>query len=76
MHIVIAGLYATIIWLSLLAYTVILHGWWLVVIIAGPIIISALIIGLIGLDILVDRIAKRWFPAKPPDKEPETAATA
>lgn len=60
MHIVIAGLYAVIIWLSILAYTIILDGFWLVVAIAGPIIVSALLVGLIALDHIVQRLADRF----------------
>lgn len=71
MHILIAGLYAGIIWLSLLAYTIILEGWWMVVVIAGPVIISALIVGLIALDELGARIGRWLRPAKPPDARPK-----
>lgn len=67
MHILIAGLYAGIIWLSMLAYTIIIDGMWPVVAIAGPIIISALIVGLIALDYLVYRLWRRLRPAHPPD---------
>lgn len=71
MHILIAGLYAGIIWLSLLAYTIILEGWWMVVVIAGPVIISALIVGLIALDELGARIGRWMRRAKPPDAQPK-----
>lgn len=68
MHILIATLYAIIIWLSLLAYTVIIGGFWLVALMVGPFIISALVIGLIAADMLIARIS-RWFTRKP---KPET----
>lgn len=64
MHIIIAGLYAAILWLSVLAYTVIvgLHPFW--VLLLGPVIISGLIAALIGLDLLLSParpfIARRW----------------
>lgn len=63
MHIVIASLYSIIIWLSLLAYTIIVGGFWIVALVAGPFIISAIVIGLIALDMLVARLA-RWFSRK------------
>lgn len=40
MHIVIATLYS-IIWLPLLSYTIIVGGFWIVALVAGPFIISA-----------------------------------
>lgn len=68
MHIVIATLYAVIIWLSLMAYTVIIGGFWLVALIAGPLIISALVVGLIAADMLVARIQTRFGqPVAPPE---------
>ncbi len=60
MHILIATLYAIIIWLSLMAYTAIVGGFWLVGLIAGPVIISALVVGLIAADVLVARIQTRF----------------
>lgn len=65
MHILIATLYAIVIWLSLLSYTIIVGGFWLVALIAGPIIISALVIGLIAADILICRLAKRFARKRP-----------
>lgn len=65
MHILIATLYAIVIWLSLLSYTVILGGFWLVALIAGPIIISALVIGLIAADMLIYRVSKRFSRKRP-----------
>lgn len=59
-HILIATLYSVIIWLSLLSYTMIVGGFWLVALIAGPVIISALVIGLIAADILVCRVSRRF----------------
>lgn len=65
MHILIATLYAIVIWLSLLSYTIIVGGFWLVALIAGPIIISALVIGLIAMDILIYRTSKRFSRKRP-----------
>lgn len=76
MHILIAGLYAGIIWLSLLAYTIIIDGMWMVVVIAGPVIISSLIVGLIGLDALIARIGARLRLSRPPDRRPSAKTTS
>lgn len=53
MHIVIAGLYSAIIYLSILAYMVIvgLHPGW--VLVTGPVIISGLIAALITAELFV-----------------------
>lgn len=63
MHIVIAGLYSAIIYLSLLAYMVIvgLHPGW--VLVTGPVIISGLIAALITAEIFVAWLSKgaRWM---------------
>ncbi len=68
MHILIATLYAIVIWLSLMAYTLILGGYWLVALIGGPIIISALVVGLLAADMLVARIQTRFgVPVAPPE---------
>ena len=63
MHIVIATLYSIIIWLSLLSYTIIVGGFWIVALVAGPFIISAIVIGLIALDMLIERVG-RWMSRK------------
>lgn len=70
MHILIASLYAIIIWLSLMAYTVIVGGFWLVALIAGPLIISALVIGLIAADMLVARVQTRFGRPQPEPTKP------
>lgn len=66
MHILIATLYGTLIWLSLMAYTAILGGFWLVGLIAGPLIISALVLGLLAADALVARVQTRFGRRAPP----------
>jgi hypothetical protein len=64
MHVLIAGLYATIIWLSLLAYMLIvgLHPGW--VLLLGPVIISGVIAVLLALDFILEPlwpiVARRW----------------
>jgi hypothetical protein len=64
MHVLIAGLYAAILWLALLAYTVIigLSAFWVLVL--GPVVISGLIAALLVLDLVLDPLwpilARRW----------------
>lgn len=53
MNVVISGLYAVIIWLSLMAYLVIIDGPWAWALIASPFIILGVIVGLLGLDALL-----------------------
>lgn len=67
LHILIATLYSIVLWLSLLAYTLIVGGFWLVALIAGPIIISSFVIGLLAADMLIARLEKRfgWRTVKP-----------
>ena len=72
MHVLIAGLYATTIWLALLAYSVITGRLWIPVLAAGPIVISALIGVLIGLDALIERIGRHFHPPPEPSKPPPT----
>lgn len=68
MHVLIATLYAAIIWLSLLAYTIIIGGFWVVIAVTGPFIISAVVIGLLALDLLVARVTRLVRKPKLPDK--------
>lgn len=64
MHVLIAGLYAAIIWLALLAYVVILglSPFWVLVL--GPVVVSGLIAALLTLDFLLNPLwpilARRW----------------
>lgn len=53
MNVVISGLYAVIIWLSLMAYLVIIDGPWLWALFASPFIISGVIVALLALDAAV-----------------------
>lgn len=50
MHALIAGLYATVIWLAAVLYAVILDGPWLLLSAASPLAISVLIAVLLALD--------------------------
>lgn len=68
MHVLIATLYAIVIWLSLLAYTIIIGGFWVVIAVTGPFIISAVVIGLLALDLLVARVVRMLRRPRPPDK--------
>lgn len=67
MHVLIAGLYACIIWLSVLAYCIILNGPVLVFLALSPVIISGAIAVIITLDFAVRGIGwtlRRWRPAR------------
>lgn len=65
MHILIASLYAGTIWLSLLAYTIIIDGYWPEVVVAGPVIISSTTIWLLVIERLANRVISRLRRPKP-----------
>lgn len=60
MHSIVAIVYAIIIWMSLMAYTVIAGGFWPIALIAGPLTISSLTVGLLAADMLVARVSTRF----------------
>lgn len=66
MHILIASLYAGTIWLSLLAYTINIGGYWPEVVVAGPVIISSTTIWLLALERLANRVI-RWIRRPKPE---------
>ena len=60
MNVLIAALYAVIIWLSLMAYLVIIDGPWLWALFASPFIISGVIVALLALDRLMAVVHWLW----------------
>ena len=67
MHVLIAGLYGATLYLSLLAYILIIDGPILTFLMLSPVIISAAIAGLLALDMSVRGVSwawKRWRPAR------------
>lgn len=60
MHVLIAGLYACLLWLSLMAYLVIVDGPWVPALILSPVIISGAILALIVLEALVAGATATW----------------
>lgn len=67
MHVLIAGLYACVIYLSLLAYIIIIGGPLLTFLLASPILISAAIVFIFALDYAVRGVTwalKRWRRAQ------------
>lgn len=59
MHIVISCLYAVVVWLSLMAYLVIVDGPWLWGLFASPFVVSGVIAALLVLDAAVR--GARWL---------------
>ena len=60
MHILISGLYACIIWLSGLAYCVIVNGPVFKYLVLSPFIISGVILAILVLDLMVSGIRWLW----------------
>jgi len=75
-HVLIAGLYACLLWLSLMAYLVIIDGAWFPALVLSPVIISAAILALILLEALLagalwlwrSRATWRWWRSVTPDR--------
>lgn len=59
-HVLIACLYAVTLWLSLLAYLIIIEGPWLFALLAGPAIISGGVVALLLLDAAVWGVRWLW----------------
>ena len=67
MHVLIAGLYAVTIWLSALAYVIIVGGSLLTFLVWSPFIISGAIVALVVLDLAVRGVGwtwRRWRPVR------------
>lgn len=67
MHVLIAGLYAVIIWLALLAYVVIVKGPMIKFLVLSPFVISGSIAAIITLDLVVRGVCwmwQRWRPVR------------
>jgi hypothetical protein len=68
-NVVIAGLYAVTLWLSLLAYLLIIDGPWHLALLAGPLFISGGVVALLLLDAALcgmrwlwrSRVSWRWW---------------
>lgn len=67
MHVLIAGLYAVTIWLSALAYVLIVGAPLFTFLVWSPFVISGAIVALIVLDLAVRGVSwtwRRWRPAR------------
>ena len=75
-HVLIAGLYACLLWLSLMAYLLIVDGPWVPALILSPVLISGAILVLILLEALVSgalwlwrsRATWRWWRSQSPGR--------
>ena len=59
-HVLIACLYAVILWFSLLAYLIIIDGPWLAALVLSPVIISGGIVALLLLDAALCGVRWLW----------------
>jgi hypothetical protein len=59
-HVLIACLYAVTLWLSLLAYLIIIEGPWLFALLAGPLLISGGVVALLLLDAALWGVRWLW----------------
>jgi hypothetical protein len=62
MHVLTASLYAVLIWISMVAFAA-LQGGVLPALVAAPVTVSTLVIGLISMDELVTRVRRRDRPS-------------
>lgn len=60
MHVLLTILYGFTIWFSLMAYALITDTSLTAIVIAGPVVISLAMAGIIGLDLLICRVRKMW----------------
>lgn len=58
MHVVVAGLYAVVVWLALLAWSVIVRGPWALVLAAGPVVVFGVIVLAISFGLIWGRLRR------------------